>query len=98
MPKLWVTRRDGVETLVEGASGQSIMEILRNAGFDDVLALCGGNCSCAPCHVFVDAEYFKGLPPASEIENELLESSDHRQAISRLSCQITFSDALDVRC
>jgi len=95
MPELRVIKRDGTETLVDGASGQSIMEILRDNGFDEVLALCGGCCSCATCHVFVDAEDFGRLPPASQDENELLESSDHRQATSRLSCQIRFSHALD---
>lgn len=95
MPELRVTKRDGAETLVEGASGQSIMEILRDNGFDEVLALCGGCCSCATCHVYVDTKDVGRLPPASEDEKELLESSDHRQDNSRLSCQIRFSDALD---
>jgi ferredoxin, 2Fe-2S len=94
MPQLRVTRRNGSETLIEGPSGRSIMEILRD-NVTEVLALCGGNCACATCHVFVDAGDFSRLPPASDGENELLEVSTYRQANSRLSCQILFSEALD---
>jgi len=65
------------------------------AGFDDLLALCGGCCSCATCHVLVAEEQLSLLPAMSPDEDDLLESSDHRQANSRLSCQLEISDALD---
>ena len=63
--------------------------------FDELLALCGGCCSCATCHVHVDPEFAAKLPDMSEDEDDLLESSSDRNATSRLSCQIPFSDALD---
>jgi 2Fe-2S ferredoxin len=87
--------RDGIERSVEGAAGRPLMEILRDNDFEELLALCGGACSCATCHVFVDPEKLQLLPPMSENENDLLDSSAHRKANSRLSCQIPFSDALD---
>lgn len=71
------------------------MEIIRDAGFDELLALCGGCCSCATCHVHVDPSFAEKVEPMGEDENDLLESSDHRNERSRLSCQIPFSDALD---
>jgi len=95
MPTLVVTTRDGTERAVEGESGLSVMEVIRDAGFDELLALCGGCCSCATCHVHVDPEFADRLPPMSEDENDLLDSSDHRNAHSRLSCQLTFGDDLD---
>ena len=64
------------------------MEVIRESGFDELLALCGGCCSCATCHVFVDPEFADKLPAMSEDENDLLDSSDHRNERSRLSCQI----------
>ena len=71
------------------------MENIRDAGFDELLALCGGCMSCATCHVFVDDAYLDRLPTISEDENDLLESTDHRQDNSRLSCQLQMTAALD---
>jgi ferredoxin, 2Fe-2S len=95
MPKLTVVTREGQETTVEGESGLSVMEVIRDHGFDELLALCGGCCSCATCHVYVDEAFADRLPAMSEDENDLLDSSDHRTGASRLSCQIPFGDALD---
>jgi len=95
MPKLIVVTREGQESTVEGDAGLSVMEVIRDNGFDELLALCGGCCSCATCHVHVDPAFADKLPAMSEDENDLLDSSDHRDANSRLSCQIPFSDALD---
>ena len=95
MPKLLVTDRAGDETAVEGEAGLSVMEVIRGAGFDEMLALCGGCCACASCHVYVDPARADLLPAMSEDENDLLDSSDYRRAGSRLACQITFVDAVD---
>ena len=95
MPTLHVTTRSAEKRTVEGASGISVMEVIRDAGFDELLALCGGCCSCATCHVHVDPAWVDYLPPMSDDENDLLDSSDHRFARSRLSCQLRFSDELD---
>jgi ferredoxin, 2Fe-2S len=95
MPKLVVVARDGSERAVNGDVGLSVMEVIRDNGFDELLALCGGCCSCATCHVKVDADWQGKLPPMSEDENDLLESSDHRDENSRLSCQLPFTADLD---
>jgi 2Fe-2S ferredoxin len=95
MPNLIVATRDGVERSVMGEAGLSVMEVIRDNGFDELLALCGGCCSCATCHVHVDEEWLAALPPMGEDEDDLLDSSDARQTNSRLSCQIPFSAALD---
>ncbi|CAM5365791.1 2Fe-2S iron-sulfur cluster-binding protein [Sphingobium scionense] len=95
MPKLIVVNRDGAEQTVEGDKGLSVMEVIRDHGFDELLALCGGCCSCATCHVYVDPAFADALPAMSEDENDLLDSSDHRNDTSRLSCQVVLSDALD---
>ena len=95
MPKLIVVNRMGEETTVDATSGLTVMETIRDAGFDELLALCGGCCSCATCHVHVDAGWTDIVGGPGEDESDLLESSDHRQANSRLSCQIEMTDALD---
>ncbi len=95
MPTITVTDRAGARRDVEAKPGYTVMETIRDAGFDDLLALCGGCCSCATCHVHVDADQLDRLAPMSADEDDLLGSSDHRRPNSRLSCQLDVSDALD---
>jgi len=95
MARLTVTTRGGETRDVEGRPGLSVMEIIRDNGFDELIALCGGCCSCATCHVHFAPEWTAKLPPMSDDENDLLDSSNHRVARSRLSCQITFDEDLD---
>jgi 2Fe-2S ferredoxin len=95
MPKLIVTTRSGDTREVQAQAGLTVMEAIRDNGFDELLALCGGCCSCATCHVHVDPEFADRLPPLSQDEDDLLDSSDDRDETSRLSCQIPFTDELD---
>ena len=95
MPQLTIVTREGEERAITGEDGLSLMEAIRDAGIDELLALCGGCCSCATCHVHVDPAFLDKLPPMSEDENDLLDSSDARNETSRLSCQVPLSDALD---
>ena len=94
MPKLIVVTREG-EREIMGESGLSVMEVIRDAGIDEILALCGGCCSCATCHVHVDPEFAAKLKPMGPDEDDLLDSTSDRDAGSRLSCQIELTDALD---
>jgi 2Fe-2S ferredoxin len=95
MPELIVTTRDGEPRALDAAAGLSVMEAIRDAGIDELLALCGGACSCATCHVHVDPAFADVLPPMREDENDLLDSSDHRNEFSRLSCQVPVTGALE---
>ena len=95
MPKLIVVNREGEESAIEVGDGLTVMEAIRDNGFDELLALCGGCCSCATCHVHIDSAFQDKLPAMSEDEDDLLESSDHRGESSRLSCQIPFTADLD---
>jgi len=95
MPVINVTNRAGEQRVVEGKPGSTVMEILRDADMD-VEAICGGCCSCATCHVFVDDAWFGKVGTRSEDEQELVEQTDaYEPNNSRLSCQIKFSDELD---
>ena len=95
MPKLIVVTREGEEREIMGDTGLSVMEAIRDAGIDEILALCGGCCSCATCHVHVDPEFAAKLPKMSPDEDDLLDSTSDRDENSRLSCQIELTDALD---
>lgn len=95
MPKLHVTTREGETAIVDGQPGMSTMEVIREAGIDELMALCGGELCCATCHIYVDPMFVDKLPAISIDEDELLADSDYRQATSRLSCQLPFGDDLD---
>ncbi|KKC24035.1 2Fe-2S iron-sulfur cluster-binding protein [Sphingomonas sp. SRS2] len=95
MPKLIVTTRDGTRRALDAQPGLSIMENVRDAGVDEMLALCGGCCACATCHVYVDSDFIGLLPTMSEEEDGMLEGTDTRRANSRLSCQLIFEERHD---
>jgi ferredoxin, 2Fe-2S len=92
---VFVTTREGQTHELEAQPGLSVMEIIRDAGISELLALCGGSCSCATCHVYVDPEFASRLGEMSEDENDLLDAADSRQNNSRLSCQIRYGEALE---
>ena len=95
MSSIIVTTRDGTEHVLAAKPGMSVMEIIREGRIDELLALCGGCCSCATCHVYVADEDVARSGAAAADEDDLLDSSDHKKATSRLSCQMAFSAALD---
>lgn len=95
MASITVTTRSGEERVLPAQPGMSVMEIIKDAGIDELLALCGGCCSCATCHVHVADADMARVGPANADEADLLDSSDHNRANSRLSCQIAFTAALD---
>ena len=95
MTMISITDRSGNERIIPAQDGLSLMENIRDAGLDELLALCGGCLSCATCHVFIDEAFLDRLPAVSEDENDLLDSSDARQPNSRLSCQVPVGPELD---
>lgn len=95
MPKVLVLDRSGNEFDLDGATDLTLMEVIRDAGISDLAAICGGCCSCATCHVYVDPQHFNRLGAISEDENDLLDSIHHRRENSRLSCQLRLAADLD---
>lgn len=95
MPTFVVKNREGNETHLNAQSGISIMENIRDLDAS-VDAICGGLCSCATCHVFIEPDWIERLPGRSPEEAMLLENSDsYDPARSRLSCQILVTEALE---
>lgn len=92
MPEIIVTLRNGEEKPVEFSEGATLMQAMCEGGIDEILAICGGVCSCATCHVHVEPASMAKLPPLSEDEDGLLSGSEHRDEYSRLSCQIRLTD------
>src|SRR3712207_7453662 len=93
MAKLTIIGRDGAERTIDGRDGWSVMENIRDAGFEELLALCGGNCSCATCHVHVEETWLEALPPMGVDEDDLLgtrseEHTSELQSRQYLVCRL----------
>ena len=89
-----VTDRSGKKQTLQVPATGSLMEVLRERDFG-IDAICGGCCSCATCHVYIDPKWAAKLPARSDDEQELVESSDsYKAGESRLSCQIPLNDAI----
>jgi len=93
MALLRVIDRDGIEHEVDARTGLKVMETLRELDYG-VAAICGGMCSCATCHVYVDPQWQDKLPAMMSDERELLGELAHYRENSRLSCQIELTPAL----
>jgi ferredoxin, 2Fe-2S len=95
MPRITVTGRDGDIREINASARQTLMEVLRDANFE-IEALCGGCCSCATCHVYIESAFADRLPPIGDDENFLLDCSGHRMpGASRLACQIRASEEME---
>jgi 2Fe-2S ferredoxin len=92
--KIHVTDAKGDEHELEGLDGWRVMEVIRDWGVG-IKAECGGSCSCATCHVYVDEKWFGQLPGPSDDEEDLLYSTLDKRPTSRLSCQLLLSEGLD---
>ncbi|SEH58103.1 ferredoxin, 2Fe-2S [Mycolicibacterium rutilum] len=97
MPKIVFIALDGAHRVVDVDPGESVMAAAVRNGVPGIVGECGGNCSCATCHVYVDGEFAAEVGGPEEMEDELLElgAAAERRETSRLSCQITMIESLD---
>jgi 2Fe-2S ferredoxin len=92
MPEVTYVLADGRELTVDVPCGQSVMDGSVRNNLPGIVAECGGSCSCATCHVYVDAAWEDRFDPITDEERDLLEFADDSQANSRLACQLIMSD------
>lgn len=99
MPQITVIDKNGRNHAVEAESGWSLMEILRDKGFDAIEGACGGSMACATCHLYIDPNWQQKVTAEdnekTEEEDDILDLAFDVIDASRLSCQVRMSDALD---
>jgi 2Fe-2S ferredoxin len=95
MPKVTYIEPDGTPREVEARPGATLMETAVDNDVEGIVAECGGACSCATCHVYVDEQWLEKLRPPDAQEDGMLDCVIERRANSRLSCQIELTDELD---
>lgn len=95
MARLQFVLPSGETTTVEAVEGQSVMEVATGAQLPGIVGECGGCCSCATCHLYVDQPWFGQLPAPDDMETAMLEAAVEPGPLSRLSCQLKVGEALD---
>jgi 2Fe-2S ferredoxin len=95
MTKVHITEPGGQLRIVDAGEGETLMKAATRNDVDGIVGECGGEMSCATCHVHVDSAWADRLKKPSTDELDLLEMSDDLVATSRLACQIKLTGDLD---
>lgn len=98
MASVHYIRPDGTEEVVEATVGDSVMATAVRNGITGIVGQCGGTLSCATCHVYLDADQHALFDPPGDDEDEMLDcTASDREDTSRLSCQLTVQEGVDLR-
>jgi len=95
MVQITYVEHDGTEHVVDSQTGVSLMQAAIDNLVPGIDADCGGECSCATCHVMVNENWLEKVGPPGEMEESMLDLNPERQENSRLSCQVEVSEDLD---
>jgi 2Fe-2S ferredoxin len=96
MARVTFVHPDGTHSDVDVPDNVTLMEAALDAGIDEILAECGGNATCATCHIYLTGDCADRVPPLSQLEDDMLEgTAAPRRPTSRLSCQLVGSPAVD---
>ena len=95
MPNVTFILPDESEVTVEALAGDSLMQTAVDNGIEEITADCGGCCSCATCHAYIDEAWLDKLPRMEGMEDSMLEAAVEREPNSRLTCQIQVTEELD---
>ncbi|GGG28220.1 2Fe-2S iron-sulfur cluster-binding protein [Chelatococcus composti] len=95
MPKITFIDAADVARTVEAEVGSTVMETAIRNGVPGIDAECGGACSCATCHVYVDEAWRAVVGEPEPMEEDMLDFAFDVRPNSRLSCQIRVRPELD---
>lgn len=95
MPRITYIDHTGRSYTVDAEIGQTVMETAIKHQIPGIVAECGGACSCATCHVYVDEAWREATGEPSQMEEDMLDFAFDVRPNSRLSCQIRVTSAHD---
>ncbi|WP_428310620.1 2Fe-2S iron-sulfur cluster-binding protein [Hydrocarboniphaga sp.] len=95
MPKILFIEHSGKQHLIDAEAGKSVMQNAVDRMVPGIIGDCGGACSCATCHGYIDPAWANKVEPRNDGEDAMLDGALHTEANSRLTCQITMTEALD---
>jgi 2Fe-2S ferredoxin len=95
MVKVSFVTVDGGVMVVDAELGAPLMQAAVRHEVPGIDAECGGSCSCATCHVYVEEDWISRLGGATEMETSMLEFADNVRPESRLCCQIKVTTEME---
>jgi len=95
MPVITFVEANGTSHEVQAETGHTLMQTAIDNMIDGIVAECGGSCSCATCHCYIDPAWMDKVGQASGMEQDMLECVIEPKDNSRLSCQVVITDELD---
>ena len=95
MPKITLIEHTGTSHTIDAEPGISLMQNAIDNFVPGIDADCGGACACGTCHVFVEADWLPATGEVEAMEDAMLGMRPDRTEVSRLSCQIEVTDALE---
>jgi 2Fe-2S ferredoxin len=96
MTKITFILPGGSTRSIEASPGVSLMKAATSNVIPGIIAECGGNASCATCHVYLVTSDPDLVCPEGSVEDEMLDfTAAPRRFESRLSCQVEVTEHLD---
>jgi len=95
MTKITFVEANGTTHETDVENGTSVMEAAIQNSVPGITAECGGACTCATCHVYVDDKWLEKVGGPSDMEEDMLDFAFEVKKTSRLSCQILVNDDFD---
>ena len=95
MPSITYLEKDGTEHTVEVEEEMTVMEGAQLNMVPGIEAICGGMCSCATCHCYIEGEWRDKIPAPAPSELAMLDTATDRRETSRLACQIIVTYELE---
>lgn len=95
MPVVKFIDSNGGEFEADVAVGSTVMQGAVDNMIEGIIAECGGACSCATCHCYIDSNWWDKVGEPGQLEKELLEMAVEPQDNSRLSCQVEITDEME---
>lgn len=95
MPRITFVQPDGTRQTIDAPPGITGMDAARDHGVRGLRGECGGEVLCSTCHCYVDEEWLDRVPPRQKKESDLIDFVWEPKALSRLSCQLVLTEALD---
>jgi len=95
MPKITFIEANGTTYETEGEVGATVMETAIMNGVPGIVAECGGACTCATCHGYIDEAWTDIVGPPSMMEEDMLDFAFEVKPNSRLTCQVKVKPELD---
>ncbi|GAB3675646.1 2Fe-2S iron-sulfur cluster-binding protein [Salinisphaera aquimarina] len=95
MPSITYIQPGGTHVVIDVPVGQTVMEGAVQNDVNGIVAECGGACSCATCHAYIDKSWWPTIGEPDELELDMLEFAYETRDDSRLTCQVVVHESFD---